>query len=315
MSCSTPSSPGIGCSPMGRRGHPCHRAAIEGSFAPPAMSYRVGDGMAASESLAPPAPGDRLPAVTDRAADPARMSLRSDGRRAASATSSPTSSTCRRCPRLVAWREEVAQTKVARHRSSVYWGRPVPGFGDPAARLLLVGLAPAAHGGNRTGRVFTGDNPGGSGELLFEALHRAGFSPRPRSSPAGDGLVLQDAYIAAVNRCAPPDNRPTPSERDHCLPYLGREFGLLTAVRVIVTLGGFAWDGSSARSPPTATRPVQGRASATARRPPSGPTCSWAAITPASRTRSQDVSRQACSTMCCRGRGPCSTQADGRHAR
>jgi uracil-DNA glycosylase family 4 len=150
--------------------------------------------------------------------------------------------TCRRCPRLVAWREHVARTKVARHRSSVYWGRPVPGFGDPAARVLLVGLAPAAHGGNRTGRVFTGDNPGGSGELLFEALHRAGYSPRPRSIEAGDGLVLQDAYIAAVNRCAPPGNRPTTEERDQCLPYLGRELGLLTGVRVIVTLGRYAWD-------------------------------------------------------------------------
>jgi uracil-DNA glycosylase family 4 len=149
---------------------------------------------------------------------------------------------CRRCPRLVAWREEVARTKVARHRSSVYWGRPVPGFGDPAARLLLVGLAPAAHGGNRTGRVFTGDNPGGSGELLFAALHRAGYSPRPRSAGPGDGLMLQDAYIAAVNRCAPPGNRPTPEERDRCLPYLGRELRLLRRVRVILTLGGFAWD-------------------------------------------------------------------------
>jgi uracil-DNA glycosylase len=134
--------------------------------------------------------------------------------------------TCRRCPRLVAWREQVARTKVARHRSSVYWGRPVPGFGDPAARVLLVGLAPAAHGGNRTGRVFTGDDPGGSGELLFEALHRAGYSPRPRSIEAGDGLVLQDAYIAPVNRCAA-GQRPTTEARP--LPaYLGRELGLLT---------------------------------------------------------------------------------------
>jgi uracil-DNA glycosylase family 4 len=151
--------------------------------------------------------------------------------------------TCRNCPRLVAWREEVARTRVARYRGSVYWGRPVPGFGDPEARVLLVGLAPAAHGGNRTGRVFTGDNPGGSGELLFEALHRAGFSPRPRSVAAGDGLRLEGAYVAAVNRCAPPGNRPTPEERDACLPYLGRELRLLTRLRVIVALGGFAWDG------------------------------------------------------------------------
>ena len=131
---------------------------------------------------------------------------------------------------------------MARHRASTYWGRPVPGFGDPDARLLLVGLAPAAHGGNRTGRVFTGDDPGGSGELLFEALYRAGYSPRPRSVSAGDGLSLRGAYIAAVNRCAPPANRPTVEERDHCLPYLGRELRLLTGIRVIVALGGYAWE-------------------------------------------------------------------------
>ena len=151
--------------------------------------------------------------------------------------------TCRRCPRLVAWREEVARTKVARFRQDVYWGRPVPGFGDPDARLLLVGLAPAAHGGNRTGRVFTGDNPGGSGELLYTALHRAGFSPRPRSAAPHDGLVLDGAYIAAVNRCAPPANRPTPAERDACLPYLVRELRVLRSLRVILALGSWAWDG------------------------------------------------------------------------
>jgi uracil-DNA glycosylase family 4 len=152
--------------------------------------------------------------------------------------------TCRRCPRLVAWREEVDRTKVARHRDDVYWARPVPGFGDPHARLLVVGLAPAAHGGNRTGRVFTGDNPGGSGELLFAALHRAGFSSRPRSTAAADGLLLRGAYIAAVNRCAPPGNRPTPAERDACLPYLVRELRILAHVRVVVPLGGWAWDGA-----------------------------------------------------------------------
>jgi uracil-DNA glycosylase len=149
---------------------------------------------------------------------------------------------CRRCPRLVAWREETARTKVARHRDSVYWGRPVPGFGDPRARLLLVGLAPAAHGGNRTGRVFTGDSRGVSGEMLFEALYRAGYSPRSRSVSPADGLLLEDAYISAVNRCAPPANRPTTSERDNCLPYLVRELRALERVRVIVALGGFAWD-------------------------------------------------------------------------
>ena len=150
--------------------------------------------------------------------------------------------TCRRCPRLVAWREEVACAKVARHRDSVYWGRPVPGFGDPEARLLLVGLAPAAHGANRSGRVFTGDNAGGSGELLFEALYRAGYSPCLRSVSPNDGLVLDDAYIAAVNRCAPPANKPTTDERDNCLPFLARELRLLRSVRVVLALGGYAWD-------------------------------------------------------------------------
>lgn len=150
--------------------------------------------------------------------------------------------TCRRCARLVAWREEVARSRIARHRESVYWGRPVPGFGDPDGRLLLIGLAPAAHGGNRTGRVFTGDNPGGSGELLFEALHRAGYSRQPRSLGPGDGLLLDDAYVAAVNRCAPPANKPTTQERDACLPFLVRELRLLTSACVILALGGFAWD-------------------------------------------------------------------------
>jgi uracil-DNA glycosylase family 4 len=150
--------------------------------------------------------------------------------------------TCRKCPRLVAWREQVARTKVARYRHSVYWGRPVPGFGDPEARLLIVGLAPAAHGGNRTGRVFTGDGPGVSGELLFPALHRAGFSPRPRSVSAGDGLRLHGCYITAVNRCAPPANKPTPAERDACLPFLVRELRTLEHVRVILALGGYAWE-------------------------------------------------------------------------
>ncbi len=150
--------------------------------------------------------------------------------------------TCRRCPRLVEWREEVARTKVARHRDSVYWGRPVPGFGDPEARLLVLGLAPAAHGANRTGRVFTGDNPGGSGEILYEALYRADYSPRPRSMGPADDLKLQDCYIAAVNRCAPPANKPTTEERDNCIPFLARELRLLARARVILVLGGYAWD-------------------------------------------------------------------------
>jgi uracil-DNA glycosylase family 4 len=141
----------------------------------------------------------------------------------------------------VTWREEVAQRRTARYRDEVYWARPVPGFGDPRARLLLLGLAPAAHGGNRTGRVFTGDNAGGSGELLFDALHRAGYSSRPRSLSAADDLRLQDAYIAAATRCAPPDNHPTTAERDACLPYLVRELRLLPRVCVVLALGGYAW--------------------------------------------------------------------------
>ena len=146
---------------------------------------------------------------------------------------------CRRCPRLVAWRERVALEKVARFRDEAYWGRPLPGFGDPDARVLLVGLAPAAHGGNRTGRVFTGD---ASGDFLWAALHRAGLADRPASNRADDGLALTDAYVAAAVRCAPPANKPTTEERDTCAPFLVRELGLLTEVRVVVALGAFAWD-------------------------------------------------------------------------
>ncbi len=146
---------------------------------------------------------------------------------------------CRACPRLVAWREQVAREKRAAFRDEDYWGRPVPGFGDPAARLLLLGLAPAAHGGNRTGRVFTGDR---SGDWLFGALHRAGFANQPASVRADDGLVLRDAYVAAAVRCAPPANKPTTDERDRCLPYFVRELALLEDVRVIMVLGGFAYD-------------------------------------------------------------------------
>ncbi len=147
---------------------------------------------------------------------------------------------CRRCPRLVAWREEVARTKRAAFRDEEYWGRPVPGFGDPAARLLIIGLAPAAHGGNRTGRVFTGDR---SGDFLFAALHRAGFANQPTSARRGDGLRLKDGYISACVRCAPPGNKPTPAERDACQGFLLDELRLLPRVRVIVCLGAFAWDG------------------------------------------------------------------------
>jgi uracil-DNA glycosylase family 4 len=146
---------------------------------------------------------------------------------------------CRRCPRLVAWREQVAREKRAAFAGETYWGRPIPGFGDPAARVVIFGLAPAAHGGNRTGRVFTGDR---SGDFLFAALHRAGFANQPTSVHAGDGLRLRDAWITAAVRCAPPANRPTPAERDACLPYAARELELLAGVRVVVCLGAFAWD-------------------------------------------------------------------------
>jgi uracil-DNA glycosylase family 4 len=146
---------------------------------------------------------------------------------------------CRVCPRLVAWRELVAAEKRASFRDEVYWGRPVPGFGDPAASLLVVGLAPAAHGGNRTGRVFTGDR---SGDWVFRALWKAGFANQPTSVSAGDGLQLTGAWVAAVVRCAPPANKPTPEERDRCVPYLERELALLAGVRVVVALGQFAYD-------------------------------------------------------------------------
>ena len=146
---------------------------------------------------------------------------------------------CRRCPRLVEWRERVAREKVARFRDEPYWGRPVPGFGDPDARILLVGLAPAAHGGNRTGRVFTGD---ASGDFLWAALHAVGLANRPTSRRAEDGLTLHGVYVAAAVRCAPPVNKPTIDERDNCAPYLVRELAILDRVRVLVPLGAYAWD-------------------------------------------------------------------------
>ncbi|MGI8429343.1 MAG: uracil-DNA glycosylase [Solirubrobacteraceae bacterium] len=146
---------------------------------------------------------------------------------------------CRRCPRLVAWREEVARVKRAAYATEPYWGRPLPGLGDAAARVLVVGLAPAAHGGNRTGRIFTGDR---SGDWLFAALWRAGLANQPESIARDDGLALRGCYVTAPVRCPPPANRPLPAERDNCLPYLTRELSLLSEVRVVVCLGGFAWN-------------------------------------------------------------------------
>lgn len=146
---------------------------------------------------------------------------------------------CRACPRLVAWREQAAREPPLRYRDQAYWARPVPGFGDPAARIVVVGLAPAANGGNRTGRVFTGDR---SGDVLFASLHRVGLANQPTSVSAHDGLELRRTYVVASVRCAPPANRPTPDERDRCLPYLVRELRVLRDARVIVTLGAFGWD-------------------------------------------------------------------------
>jgi uracil-DNA glycosylase family 4 len=146
---------------------------------------------------------------------------------------------CRRCPRLVAWRERVARERRAAFADQEYWGRPVPGFGDPRARVLVLGLAPAAHGGNRTGRVFTGDR---SGDWLYAALYRAGYANQPASVARDDGLRLRDCWVGAAVRCAPPANKPTPAERDACLPYAARELELLGHVTVIVCLGAFAWD-------------------------------------------------------------------------
>jgi uracil-DNA glycosylase family 4 len=149
-------------------------------------------------------------------------------------------SVCRACPRLVEWREEVAVTRRKSFREQRYWGRPVPGWGDEEPAILIVGLAPAAHGGNRTGRVFTGDR---SGDFIFGSLYRCGLAARPDSVAAGDGQRLIGARMAAVVRCAPPENKPTPSERDHCIPWLTAELRMVApSLRVIVCLGGFAWN-------------------------------------------------------------------------
>jgi len=153
-------------------------------------------------------------------------------------------SSCRACPRLVAWREEVAQTRRAAFRTQEYWGRPVPGFGPSDASIVILGLAPAAHGANRTGRVFTGDR---SGDWLFAALHRAGLANQPTALGLGDGLELVGTRVLAAVRCVPPANKPTPAERDTCSPWLDRELALLSpSMRVVLALGGFAWDAALA---------------------------------------------------------------------
>ena len=145
---------------------------------------------------------------------------------------------CRKCPRLVAWREEVARVKRRAYRDQEYWGKPIPSFGDPQARLLIIGLAPAAHGGNRTGRIFTGDR---SGDWLYGALYEAGFANQPTSLHRNDGLVLRDCYVTAAVHCAPPDNKPSPEEFSACRPYLLQELTLLHRVRVVVALGQIAF--------------------------------------------------------------------------
>jgi uracil-DNA glycosylase len=170
------------------------------------------------------------------------------GRAAAAATSSDEAGLarlageiagCRRCPRLVVWREKVAADPPKRHRGEDYWARPLPGFGDPRAAIVVIGLAPAAHGANRTGRMFTGDR---SGDWLFAAMHRAGLANQPTSVSADDGLRLRGAWVSAINRCAPPANKPTTAERDNCMPFLERELELLARARVLVPLGSYAWD-------------------------------------------------------------------------
>jgi uracil-DNA glycosylase family 4 len=166
---------------------------------------------------------------------------------------------CEQCPRLRAYCERIARDKRKAFREETYWARPVPGFGDPRARLLIVGLAPAAHGANRTGRVFTGDGAGGSGNFLMSALHRAGFANRPTSERPDDGLQLKDAYITMAVRCAPPDNKPTPEETRSCFVHLEAEIRALDRVRVVVALGKVGFD--------SYVRWLNGRGRLTGRRP------------------------------------------------
>jgi uracil-DNA glycosylase len=175
------------------------------------------------------------------------------------ATLEPALVRCRACERLVAWREQIARDKRAAYASERYWGKPVPGFGDPRAKVLIVGLAPAAHGANRTGRMFTGDR---SGEWLFRALHEAGFANQAQATARGDGLELTGVWVTSMVKCAPPDNKPTTDERDACFAWIDRELSLLPEVRVLVALGGFGWDG--------ALRLLRDRGHALARKPKFG---------------------------------------------
>lgn len=172
---------------------------------------------------------------------------------------------CRACPRLVAWREEVAVTKRASYRDNEYWGRPIGGFGDPNARIIVLGLAPAAHGANRTGRVFTGDR---SGDWLYRSMFRAGLANQAESIARNDGLELTDAFVTAAVRCAPPGNKPLPAERDACRPFLEQELALLTRAKVMVCLGGFAykvaWKHFDVAKPPKFGHGVQAEAGAIA---------------------------------------------------
>ncbi len=210
-------------------------------------------------------------------------------------------SVCRACPRLVEWREDVAVTRRKSFLSERYWGRPIPGWGDPEPSILIVGLAPAAHGGNRTGRVFTGDR---SGDFIFASLHRCGLAALPTSVSAADGQRLIGARMAAVVRCAPPDNKPTPQERDTCAPWLTAELRMIApSLRVIVCLGGFAWQALWPVLAADGLRDAQATPGVRARRarrnsswPTTEPCCSSAAITPASRTPSPAASPPACLT-------------------
>ncbi len=183
-------------------------------------------------------PGDPATAATPVAASPAQVRELA-GAAATLAELTALQSVCRACPRLVAWREKVAAVRRRSFSGERYWGRPIPGWGDAAPSILIVGLAPAAHGGNRTGRIFTGDR---SGDFLYASLHRTGLASQPAGVSAGDGQRLAGARMVAAVRCAPPDNKPTPGERDTCAPWLAAELGMVTAdLRVIVCLGGFAW--------------------------------------------------------------------------